>query len=146
MLSDGKTAILKKAKVKHLSEPITTYNFEVQDFHTYYVGEQGILVHNACPVEVKPGTKEWNQAVKDIQNPGNAKGKLNYAVKDQATATRLAKDAGLPLQSLDDAIYVHSRTGYTFGYEIHPIDNSVGMPHFKFWSGRINGHIYWPGG
>ena len=24
------------------------YNFEVEDFHTYYVGEIGILVHNAC--------------------------------------------------------------------------------------------------
>ncbi len=67
-------------------------------------------------------------------------------VKDQATAQALAKEAGLPLQALDDVIYVHGTTGYTIGFEIHPIDNSVGMPHLKFWSGRTNGHIYWPGG
>ena len=26
-----------------------TYNFEVADFHTYYVTESNILVHNKCP-------------------------------------------------------------------------------------------------
>lgn len=52
LLSDGKTAILTKTELEHLSEPIMTYNFEVEDFHTYYVGEQGILVHNSCRGEV----------------------------------------------------------------------------------------------
>jgi len=28
-------------------EEYTTYNFEVADFHTYYVGENGVCVHNA---------------------------------------------------------------------------------------------------
>ena len=30
-----------------LESPIKVYNFEVEDFHTYYVGD-GVLVHNAC--------------------------------------------------------------------------------------------------
>ena len=30
-----------------LETPVTIYNFEVEDFHTYYVGEQSVLVHNA---------------------------------------------------------------------------------------------------
>jgi hypothetical protein len=35
-------------------EEYTTYNFEVEDFHTYYVGENGICVHNAgCGYESK---------------------------------------------------------------------------------------------
>ena len=34
-----------------LESPVTTYNFEVQDFHTYYVGESAVLVHNVCRVE-----------------------------------------------------------------------------------------------
>lgn len=29
-------------------EPFTTYNFEVDDFHTYFVGEEGVWVHNAA--------------------------------------------------------------------------------------------------
>ena len=24
------------------------YNFQVEDFHTYYVGEEPVLVHNKC--------------------------------------------------------------------------------------------------
>lgn len=31
-----------------LEEPVTVYNFEVKDFHTYFVGECGVLVHNMC--------------------------------------------------------------------------------------------------
>ena len=48
MLSDGSYGIIKSIKVEKLSEPETTYNFEVEDFHTYYVGESEVLVHNAC--------------------------------------------------------------------------------------------------
>lgn len=32
----------------------TVYNFEVDEFHTYYVGEEGIWVHNQCDVRVEP--------------------------------------------------------------------------------------------
>ena len=28
-------------------EPVKVYNFEVEDFHTYYAGGLGVLVHNA---------------------------------------------------------------------------------------------------
>ena len=34
-----------------LEEPVTVYNFEVADFHTYFVGGGGVLVHNFCGVE-----------------------------------------------------------------------------------------------
>jgi hypothetical protein len=30
----------------------TVYNFEVEGFHTYFVGEQGALVHNSCTAGV----------------------------------------------------------------------------------------------
>ena len=30
-----------------LEEPISVYNFQVEDFHTYHVGTNGVLVHNA---------------------------------------------------------------------------------------------------
>ena len=48
MLSSGKTAIITGTSAEELSEPETTYNFEVRDFHTYYVGKQSVLVHNFC--------------------------------------------------------------------------------------------------
>lgn len=40
---------MEKIEIAQLAEPETTYNFEVADFHTYYVTEKNILVHNKCP-------------------------------------------------------------------------------------------------
>ena len=45
-------------------EPVEVFNFEVEDCHTYFVGEICILVHNAgCTDEARKGIqkhKEWN--------------------------------------------------------------------------------------
>ncbi len=43
----------ENAKVEHvwedvLEEKVLVYNFEVEDFHTYFVSELGVLVHNTC--------------------------------------------------------------------------------------------------
>ena len=47
LLSDGKYGIVEKTVCIQLSVPETTYNLEVSDFHTYYVGENPVLVHNS---------------------------------------------------------------------------------------------------
>ena len=33
-------------EIEDLDEPVKIYNFEVEDWHTYFVSESGILVHN----------------------------------------------------------------------------------------------------
>ena len=40
-------------KVQHeiLKNPVKVYNFEVRNFHTYYVGENSVLLHNICEPE-----------------------------------------------------------------------------------------------
>ena len=48
LLSDGKYGIIISVKIEELESPETTYNFEVADFHTYYVSEANVLVHNRC--------------------------------------------------------------------------------------------------
>jgi len=45
LLSDGSCGIIEGVREISFNSPQTTYNFEVADFHTYYVGE-GVLVHN----------------------------------------------------------------------------------------------------
>ena len=34
--------------IENLTEPISTYNFEVEDYHNYFVGDSSVLVHNRC--------------------------------------------------------------------------------------------------
>ena len=47
-LSNGEHAMINKVFVEQLEVTEATYNFEVQDFHMYYVTESNVLVHNVC--------------------------------------------------------------------------------------------------
>ena len=48
LLADGTIVAIEAVTAEKLSEPETTYNFEVADFHTYYVSDCKVLVHNKC--------------------------------------------------------------------------------------------------
>ena len=48
LLESGKQVAIDKIEIENLAEFENTYNFEVADFHTYYVSESNILVHNKC--------------------------------------------------------------------------------------------------
>ena len=52
-LFSGEIAKVKKVQDEVLNSPILVYNFEVEDFQTYFVSELDILVHNACSVQAK---------------------------------------------------------------------------------------------
>ena len=47
VLVNGEHVIVEKIQHEILESPINVYNFQVEDYHTYYVGK-GILVHNTC--------------------------------------------------------------------------------------------------
>ena len=44
--ADGNEVEVTNLELEKLAEPITVYNLDVADFHTYFVGEYGVLVHN----------------------------------------------------------------------------------------------------
>ena len=48
---NGEYVILEKIEHELLESPVKVYNFEVEDFHTYYVGDSGVLVHNMCSIK-----------------------------------------------------------------------------------------------
>ena len=42
---------VEKHRVEELDEPVDVYNFHVEDYHTYFVGESAVWVHNSeCKV------------------------------------------------------------------------------------------------
>ena len=47
-IKDWNTATIKSVGLLELDEPVEVFNFEVEDAHTYFVGELGVLVHNSC--------------------------------------------------------------------------------------------------
>lgn len=51
LLVNGEYVTVEQVQHEILESPIKVYNFEVQDNHTYYVGDSDndtVLVHNAC--------------------------------------------------------------------------------------------------
>ena len=47
-LLSGEVVVIEEVQHEILEKPITVYNFEVENFHTYFVGHASILVHNTC--------------------------------------------------------------------------------------------------
>ena len=70
---DWDTAVVKSVSLLELDEPVEVFNFEVEDCHTYFVGEQCVLVHNGC------------QAAKKAQLP--TKGKVRYVPPKNSTTS-----------------------------------------------------------
>ena len=78
---NGEDLIVEDYYIKLTKEPVSVYNFQVEDFHTYFVGDCAAWVHNdKCKVvktergneeipEVgSPNSPEWKKAVKDLKN------------------------------------------------------------------------------
>ncbi len=61
-LLDGSTAVITGSELEQLSETIKVYNLEVEDFNTYFVGDEAVLVHNYI------SNKEANQQKNKVLN------------------------------------------------------------------------------
>ena len=48
VLVNGEYVVVEQVQHEILETPITVYNFQVEGYHTYYVADAGILVHNTC--------------------------------------------------------------------------------------------------
>ena len=63
-----------------MDTPVTVYNFEVEDFHTYYVSEQKVLVHNTCAATEKNlSTNRKAEILRENRIRGAAYEKEKYA-------------------------------------------------------------------
>ena len=74
MQSDNKRVIIYAIEVEQLSNPEITYNFEVEDYHTYYVTGSKVLVHNKCLQEhhyLTNKNQEYTPQMKEITDKYN---------------------------------------------------------------------------
>ena len=102
VLQSGKYVIVEKVQHEILESPITVYNFEVEDFHTYYVGESAVLVHNTCGGNSSlrgvggkgwVGDKTWRENVSTVGKGGTITS-LNGGVPSKAQAMQLIDQSG----------------------------------------------------
>ena len=69
LTATGEIKTITGVEVEELETPVTVYNFEVKDWHTYYVSELEVLVHNMC--EVAGNTKSAGESVSNTVNPND---------------------------------------------------------------------------
>lgn len=104
-LYDGSTATVESVEIEDFEEPVLVYNFEVEEFHTYFVGEQSFLVHNDCTVHgnsktsTKPqhGYEIYNKETGDVVKTGisgQAINKNGTSPRANSQVNRLNKGIG----------------------------------------------------
>lgn len=69
-LKDGSTQCVDDIEIVELPEGeyVAVYNFEVADFHTYFVSDYDVLVHNDCEKFIRYASKEEAIASEAQQN------------------------------------------------------------------------------
>ena len=66
VLVNGEYVVVEKVQHEILEAPVLVYNFQVEDYHTYYVSDMGVLVHNRCPQRlVADGQNGWTAKVSE---------------------------------------------------------------------------------
>lgn len=68
-LLDGTVAYVTGSELEQLPETIKVYNLEVEDFNTYFVGDEAVLVHN---YQKNPNAQEYDV----VQYGDNIKGSI----------------------------------------------------------------------
>ena len=69
-LKDGLLEVLK-VEIEITKIPVMVYNFEVEDYHTYFVSDDAVLVHNMCSPKNLPKnartTTDWSEISRRLQ-------------------------------------------------------------------------------
>ena len=88
LLSDGTLCEVERVSCEKLSAPETTYNLEVAEFHTYYVSDACVLVHNSKCHELGKQGEEYIARTRGLSKN-----------------TKLRNDLGIP-DFFDDANHI----------------------------------------
>ncbi len=116
-LFDGSNLVIEQITV--VPGRTTVYNFEVEDYHTYYVGDTKVLVHNSgpCPNEIRD-LRKYGQA-KDLKGK---EGVYEHFYKDAdgniKSYTGQTKDLGgsRPKTSLRERSDMATPEGYNYSH------------------------------
>ena len=134
--ADGNEVEVTNLELEKLAEPILVYNLEVEDFHTYFVGEYGVLVHNTYKV-ARNCSKAEAEAIEAAQNlvPGmhngsptrGAKWVFDLSGKYQATGLGKGHEKTVIFSMKDGFMdWVNSNTAVSeFGKEIEHMGDII---------------------
>jgi len=134
LLIDGSSGAITSKEILTLAEPVSVYNFEVSNSHTYYVGQAGVLVHNSCTdianmrskavrdawaretEAVKQGVSKYNWSPSEVQQLlkfGKVRGYQGHHILTVKELAGTAKEA--LIASADDIVFL-TRPGHLYAH------------------------------
>ena len=113
LLSDGSCGIIEEIQFEQLETLETTYNFEVADFHTYYVSDSKVLVHNMCRSQNPKAPEKLNFDKKQV---GKKWGKHKFDYPDLNSYDDYMKLAEKVFNNAESIEYVMTGSGAEFRY------------------------------
>ncbi len=69
-LSNGDSLQICKVDIEYTSTPVVVYNLEVEDWHTYFVGTESVLVHNQCARDFAKASRTPKELLKYLKKNG----------------------------------------------------------------------------
>jgi RHS repeat-associated protein len=98
VMLNGEYVVVEQVQHELLETPIAVYNFEVDGFHTYYVGSTSILVHNLCVTDKIDDT--YNQLKATHKGSGK---EIHHIVEKRFADTLNVKKGDMLSIALDKA-------------------------------------------
>ena len=142
-LLDGGEAFVDAISFEKLVNPVRVYNFEVEDFHTYFVGEAKILVHNMCAGSPTSSNKKYGHYEIDYSDGTNYIGKGSEA-RMNVSARQHMYENGRQVRSVVRKVWHPSVSNamafvdeyklmdyYGFGEKGHHLLNKIQSPGYK---------------
>ena len=134
VLLNGEYVVVEKIQHEILESPITVYNFEVEDYHTYFVGNSSVFVHNTCSDTTHMSNQEKNIIMQNI-------------ARDQAPKFRSREQAEAFIRKYYPNFQQETaghRSAQGWHFDSHEI-NGVVTDHINIYSKElgINAHIFW---
>lgn len=113
------------------NDTVNVYNFLVKDLHTYFVGELGILVHNANYKDAN--IKDFTVKDKHLKD-STAKRARKFNVSTPEEANNIVQDAienGKPYSVVDNGVGTEGQNSYSAIIDAGKIIGTKGETHVK---------------
>ena len=110
---NGEDLVIVKFFIEETAESVSVYNFQVEDYHTYFVGECAVWVHNAECIVRKNGEIEitdWEGYPKGGPKPD---GKLKLLEGEEYTKARKSANS--------ENAQIHRQNPELKGKQIHEV-------------------------
>lgn len=119
-LRNAHNELVPVLKIEYYDMPVKVYNLEVEDFHSYFVGNDGVLVHNGCTAIL---VKNLNDLPENVRNAYNSYSKIGW--RGNISGATPGTCAGRAYENSNLALPIVDSDGKSITYREFDVNNKV---------------------